>query len=67
MVESGTGNSVTVEIPTADLSLLETNGERLDPGSAEYAALVAATEAYVRSNDGVAVTVTEVVFVGRTL
>jgi len=65
--ESGTGNAVSFEIPCADLSLLEVNGERLDPASTEYADLVTAVEAYVRSNDNVAVVVSEVVFVGRTL
>lgn len=65
--ESGSGNAVSFEIPGADLSLLEVNGERLDPTSTEYADLVAAIEAYVRSNDLNAVTVSEIVFVGRTL
>lgn len=67
MRETGTGNAVSFEIPGADLSLLEPNGERLDPTSPEYAALVTAVQDYVRSNDLNAVTVTEVVFVGRTL
>lgn len=63
--ETTSGNAVTFEIPGADLSLLESNGPRLDPGSAEYAALVSAVEDYVRSNDGDTVTVNEVIFVGR--
>lgn len=65
--ESGTGNAVSFEIPGADLSLLELNGPRLDPASTEYADLVAAVEAYVRSNDNVAITVSEVVHVGRNI
>jgi len=64
-VETTSGNAVTFEIPGADLDLLESNGKRLDPGSAEYAALKSAVEDYVRSNDGDTITVQSVVHVGR--
>ena len=59
------GNPVSVEIPTADLSLLVTNGRNMDPASSEYIALAAAIEAYVLSNDLEAVQVVEIVHVGR--
>lgn len=65
--ESGTGNAVTFTIPCADLSLLGADGESMDTTSTEYADLVAATNAFVRSNDGNAVTVTTIKFRGRTL
>ncbi len=66
-IESGTGNSVRFEIPCADTALLATDGESMDTGSTEYADLVAATEAFVRSNDGNAVTVSFVKMVGRSI
>lgn len=50
--ESGTGNPVTFTIPAADLSLLAADGSSMDTASPEYADLVAATVAFVRSNDG---------------
>ena len=67
MSEAGTGNAVTFTIPCADLSLLAADGESMDTTSTEYADLVAAVEAFVRSNDGNAVTVVGVQFRGRTL
>ena len=66
-VETGTGNSVRFEIPTADTQFLGPDGVFMDPTAAEYTALVDATEALVRSNDGVAVTVTSIKLVGRTV
>jgi len=66
MVEDTTGNPVTFTIPCADLSLLATDGENMDSTQAEYTALVAAVEAFVRSNDGNGVTVTSVKFRARS-
>ena len=66
-VDSVTGLSGSFTIPCADLSLLGGDGSSMDTGSSEYAALVAATEAFVRSNVGNTVTVTSVVFRARTL
>lgn len=66
--ESGTGNPVTFTIPCYDASLLAPDGVNMDTTSAEYAALVAATLAFVRSNDGDTVeSVTSIVFRARTL
>lgn len=66
MVESGTGNPVTFTVPCADLSLLSADGENMDATAPEYAALVAAVEAFVRSNDGNTVTVTSIKFRARS-
>jgi len=59
----------TVEIPCADLSFLETHSDSidmLDAGIAtEWTDLKTAFEAVVRSPNGNAVVVTEVVYVGR--
>lgn len=66
-IESGSGNSVTFTIPCADLSLLAADGESMDTGSAEYAALVTAVQDFVRSNDGNTVTVVSVTFRARSL
>jgi hypothetical protein len=57
----------SIEIPCADLSLLEENTERMDPTDAAYTALVAAIEALALSNAGNAVEVTEIVYVSRDL
>ena len=65
-IEAG-GNPVTFTIPCADLSLLATDGESMDTGSAEYAALVTAVEDFVRSNDGDTVTVTSIKFRARNI
>jgi hypothetical protein len=62
---TGLGGSFT--IPCYDPSLLGGDGESMDTGSAEYADLVAATEAFVRSNAGNTVTVTSIRFRARTL
>lgn len=67
MTETGTGNDVSIEIPCADLDLLSSNGEDMDTASPEYTALVAALEAVALSNDGNAVTVNRVYFVGRSI
>lgn len=57
----------TVEIPTADLSLLDTGTEFLDLAGTEAAAFVTAFEDYVKSPDdpGLSVTVDSIQFVGR--
>lgn len=67
MVEATTLNPVTFTIPCADLSLLAADGENMDSTAPEYAALVSAIEAFVRSNDGNTVTVTSIKFRARTL
>jgi len=57
------GNPVTFHIPGAALALAGIlTGENMDLASTEGAALVAAIEAYVLSNDGEAVTVVEIVY-----
>jgi len=57
----------TVEIPTADLSLLDTGTEFLDLTGTEAAAFVTAFEAYAKSPDDptLATTVDSIQFVGR--
>ena len=62
---TGLGGSFTV--PCYTPSLLGADGEFMDSGAAEYTALVAATEAYVKSNTGNAVTVTSVRFSARNI
>lgn len=58
------GNSVTFHIPGANLGLAGIlDGENMDLASTEGAALVNAIEAFVKSNDGEAVTVQEIVYV----
>lgn len=65
---SSTGFPVSFEIPCADTSLLEVNGPRMDPGGAEWAALKADGEAYIRSNRITeTVTLIEAVLVGRNI
>lgn len=61
------GNPVSVTIPCADLTLLAADGENMDATLPVYTDLVSAIEAYGRSNDGEALTVTSVKFRGRTL
>jgi len=56
------GNAVTFHIPGADLSLLA-SGESLDLAAGEGLALKGAVEAVVRSNDGEAIVVQEVVYI----
>lgn len=66
--ESGTGNLVTFTIPCYDPSLLAPDGVSMDTTSPEYAALVAATLAFVRSNDGNTVSsVVSIKFRARTI
>lgn len=57
-----TGNAVTFHVPGADLSLLAT-GENLDLTAGEGLAFKTAVEAVVRSNDGEAIVVVEVVYI----
>jgi len=61
------GTKFTVEVPTADLSLLDTGTEFLDLTGTEAAAYVTAFEAVVRSPDDPTLTVTldSIQFVGR--
>lgn len=57
------GNPVTFHIPGANLALAGILvGENMDLTSTEGAALVTAIEAYVKSNDGEAVVVVEIVY-----
>jgi len=57
----------TVEIPTADLSLLDTGTEFLDLTVTEVAAFVTAFQAYAKSPDDptLSVTIDSIQFVGR--
>lgn len=56
----------TLELPTADLSLLDTNSEFLDMAGTEAAAFKVAFEAIAKSpSDQSAVTVDSIQFVGR--
>lgn len=58
------GNSVTFHIPGPDLAQADLMvGENLDLTSTNGAALVNAIEAFVKSNDGEAVTVQEIVYI----
>lgn len=61
------GNSSTMEIPCADLSLLSPNTDKLNTAAGAGAALVAAINAAAQSNDGEVLTFVEAVAVGRTL
>jgi len=57
------GNPVTFHIPGANLGLTGILvGENMDLTSTEGAALVNAIEAYVKSNDGEAIVVSEIVY-----
>jgi len=62
---TGLGGSYT--IPCYDPSLLGGDGETMDTTEAAYIALVAASDAYVRSNTGNNTTVTSVRFTARNL
>jgi hypothetical protein len=63
MVEATTGNSVTFNIPGAFLTgFLAAGSRNMDLTLAEPIALVNAIEAFVRSNDGNSVTVSEIVY-----
>lgn len=66
-VDSVNGRNVQIEIPCADLTLLTGGQDFLDLGGTEAAALVAALEANVESQDGNAITVSTIQFVGRNL
>jgi len=61
------GTRFTVEIPTADLSLLDTGTEFLDLGGTEADAFKTAFEAYAKSPDDptLSVTLDSIQFVGR--
>lgn len=54
-------------IPCYDPALLAPDGSNMDPTSTEYAGLVTATEAFVRSVNGNPVTVTSIKFRARTI
>jgi len=62
---TGLGGSFT--IPCYNSALLGGDGETMDTGSSQYTNLVAATEAYVRSLAGNAISVTSVRFTARNL
>lgn len=57
------GNAVTFHIPGADLDLLPANSENLNLTAGAGLALKDAIEAVVRSNDGDAIVVGEVVYI----
>jgi len=59
------GNPVTFHLPVADISTASglLSGEKMIISSGAGAALVAAIEAYVKSNDGEDVTVVEIVYI----
>jgi hypothetical protein len=61
------GRNVQIEIPCADLTLLSGGQDFLALGDTEAAALVTALEANVLSQDGNAISVTSIQFVGRNL
>lgn len=61
------GDAVQFEIPCADLSLLILNTSNMDLTGGAGAALVTALEAGVLSKAGLAVTVDEVIHVGRNI
>lgn len=65
MVDAVVGSPLTVEIPCADLSLLEANSDKMDVSAGAGLALVGAIEAYHRSVAGNAVSVVEIRHVGR--
>lgn len=62
-----TGKPVQFEIPGADLSLLVANTDKMDISAGAGATLVTDIEAVVTSDVGNAITVTDIVFVGRNL
>lgn len=59
--------NVQIEIPCADLTLLSGGQDFLDLSGTEAAALVTAIEANVLSQDGNAISVASIQFVGRNL
>lgn len=62
MRETGTGNSVSFQVPGADLTLLATGTGVADVANGVVSTFIDATEAYVLSNDGIGVTVEEIVY-----
>ena len=66
-VDDVTSRNVQIEIPCADLTLLDGGTDFLTIGGTEAAALVAALEASGLSQDGNAITVNTIQFVGRNL
>ncbi len=62
-----TGKPVQFEVPGADLSLLLTNSDVMDISAGAGATLVTAIEAIVTSDVGNAVTVGDIIYVGRNL
>lgn len=61
------GDAVQFEIPCADLSLLVLNSSNMDITAGDGLALVTAIEAGVLSKAGLAITVDEVIHVGRNI
>jgi len=66
-VDDVNGRNVQIEIPCADLSLLTGGTDFLALGGTEAAALVAALEAQGLSQDGNAISISTIQFVGRNL
>lgn len=68
LADSVTGAKTSTQIPTADPSLCVAGTDVMDSGSPEYAALVAAVEAYYYSNAGNPLVVDgQIKLVGRNL
>jgi len=66
--DASTGDKLTASLPNADLTLLGTNSEYMDPTGAEFLALKAAFEAVVYSPDNANLVVLDSLqFVGRNL
>jgi len=68
LTEADTWRKLKMEIPCADTGLLDVNSKgQMDKSDAKYIALKAAIEAYYLSDRDKAVTVGDVIFVGRNL
>lgn len=65
--DNTTNRGGTFTIPTADLALLQADGVNMDAASDEYADLVTAAEAFVRSPLGNTITVTSIRFTARNI
>ncbi len=65
--DTSTQKTYSLEVPGADLSLLLTGDDKMDPAGAEYLAFETAFEAYHRSPAGNPVSLLEIVHVGRNI
>jgi len=62
-----TGRKARVEIPTADLNLLDPNGDKADMTDVNIVAFVAAFEAVALGPDGNVAVVDDIIFVARNI